>query len=262
MTMLHAVQTSARAERPHVRRIHQGELDWALAEGWKDFRDKRGDVVMLALIYPAAGMLAAALTLNDRLLPMFFPIAAGVSILGPAVASGFYVLASRREAGLDTSWRHFVDPLTGGNRAALAILTAGLAALFLAWLLCAWGVYAATLGPEHLRGAAFLRALFTTPQGWTLIGVGNLIGLGFAVATLALAVVSFPMVVDKGVDAYAALSTSLRAVSANPRAMTLWGLRVAGLLLLGSLPAFVGLAIVLPVLGYATWHLYTRLVER
>jgi uncharacterized membrane protein len=262
MTMLHAVQAPASAERPHVRRIHPGELDWALAAGWKDFREKRGEVVMLALIYPAVGMLAAALTLNSRLLPMFFPIAAGVSILGPAVASGFYVLASRREAGLESGWRHFVDPLLGGNRLALAALTAGLLALFLAWLLCAWAIYAATLGPEHLRGADFLRALFTTSKGWTLIALGNLVGLGFAVATLALGVVSFPMVVDKGVDAFTAVSTSIRAVSANPKAMTLWGLRVAGLLLLGALPAFVGLAIVLPTLGYATWRLYTRLVER
>jgi len=219
-------------------------------------------VVMLALIYPALGMLAAALTLNQRLLPMFFPIAAGVSILGPAVASGFYVLAKRREMGMESSWRHFADPLMGGNRLALGAMTAGLAVLFLAWLASAWGLYAATVAPEHAQGMGFFHALFATPQGWTLIGLGNLVGLGFALATLALGVVSFPMVVDKAVDPFTAVSTSLRAVSANPRTMMLWGLRVAGLLLLGALPAFVGLAIVLPVLGYATWHLYTRLVER
>lgn len=262
MTMLHAVPSSDAAERPHVRRIHPGELDWALAEGWKDFREKRGDVVMLALIYPAAGMLAAAMTLNTRLLPLFFPIAAGVSILGPAVASGFYVLAKRREAGLESSWRHFIDPLLGGNRSALATLTGGLVVLFLAWLVCAWGLYAATIAPEHARGAGFAHLLFQTPQGWTLIVAGNLVGLGFAIATLVLGVVSFPMAVDKPVDAFTAVATSLRAVAANPRVMVQWGLRVAGLLLIGSLPAFVGLAIVLPVLGYATWHLYTRLVER
>ncbi|MDR3511469.1 MAG: DUF2189 domain-containing protein [Caulobacteraceae bacterium] len=262
MTMLQSIHMPMAAERPRVRRIHPGELDWALSEGWKDFREKRGDVVVLALIYPAVGMVAAAITLNGRLLPMFFPLAAGVSILGPAVASGFYALARRREAGLESGWRHFLDPVLGPNRGTLAVLTAGLAALFAGWLLAAWLIYASSPGLGHPGHADFLRRLFTTPEGWIMIVAGNLTGLAFAVATLALAVVSFPMAVDKQVDAITAVSTSVRAVSANPKVMASWGFRVAGLLVLGSLPAFVGLAIVLPVLGYATWHLYSRLVVR
>jgi uncharacterized membrane protein len=263
MTTIESLQLSTTPARPQVRRIHEGELRWALAEGWKDFRMKRGDVLILALVYPLVGFVAAALTFNARLLPMLFPLVAGLTILGPAVASGYYEIARRREAGLESSWVHFLDPLRGRSFAPLALLTAGLAVLFFGWLLAAWAIYAATIGAEPLASRSdFLRALFTTPEGWTMIALGNLVGFGFAVATLVLALVSFPMVVDKPVGAGVAIATSVRAAMANPRVTALWGLRVAGLLALGCLPAFVGLAIVLPVLGYATWHLYTRLVDR
>ena len=197
------------------------------------------------------------------MLPLFFPLVAGLSILGPAVASGFYELARRREEGLDASWRHFLEPLRGRGREGLALLTAGLAGLFILWLIVAWLIYEGTIGAYHPVGAGeFLDRLFHTGAGWTMIVLGNLVGLGFAIVTLLVSVVSFPMVVDKPVDAGTALATSIRAVSANPGVMASWGLRVAGLLFLGCLPAFIGLAVVLPVLGYATWHLYTRVVER
>ncbi|MHB8530452.1 MAG: DUF2189 domain-containing protein [Caulobacteraceae bacterium] len=256
------------AAPPRVRRIGRADLDWALGEGWKDFLAKRGDVVLIALIYPFIGFAAAALSFNQKLLlPLFFPLVAGLSILGPAVASGFYEIARRREAGLDSSWRHFVDPLSGREngrgRLGLVVLTAGLAVLFGLWLVAAWSLYTATIGAYRPAGLAdFIGRLFSTPEGWTLIVVGNLMGFVFAAATLTLSVVSFPMVVDKGADPLTAVETSIRAVRENPRMTAEWGLRVALLLALGCLPAFVGLAVVLPVLGYATWRLYTRLVER
>jgi uncharacterized membrane protein len=248
---------------PHIRTIDEADLSWALSQGWKDFQEKRGDVILLALLYPLIGFIAAAASFNAWLTPMFFPMVAGISILGPAVATGFYEIARRREAGLDTSWWHLFDPLRGRSRMGLAELTAGLVAIFLLWLVAASLIYAATLGALHPAGVGdFLRRLISTPRGWTLIVVGNLVGFVFAAATLIYSFVSFPMVVDKPVDGLTALTVSLRAVAANPRMTAAWGLQVAGLLLIGALPAFIGLAVVLPVLGYATWHLYTCVVER
>lgn len=264
MTTLQQAHPPLFAARPDVRRIEVDDLNWALSEGWKDFAAKRGDILFLALIYPLAGFAAAAAAFNAQLLPLLFPMVAGLSIFGPAVASGFYELARRREAGLDSSWAHFFDPLRGRGRGSLVLLTVGLAVLFAGWLLAAWGIYAMTIGTAYQPTgiAEFARRVFATREGWTLIVVGNLVGFLFALATLVLGVVSFPLVVDKPVDAGTAVVTSIEAVLENPQVMALWGLRVAGLLALGCLPAFIGLAIVLPVLGYATWHLYTRLVER
>ena len=263
MTTLQSMPMSAFAAGPGVRHIDEGDLRWALAEGWKDFKEKRGDILFLALIYPVVGFAAAAAALDQQYLFLLFPAVAGLSIMGPAVASGFYELARRREEGLDAGWIHFVDPLRGRSRGGLIWLTIGLLALFFAWLVAAWLVFDLTIGAYPAGGLPeFISQVFTTPQGWTMIVVGNLVGFLFALATLVLAVVSFPMVVDKPVDAGTAVMTSVHAVLENPGVMASWGLRVAILLALGCIPGFVGLAVALPVLGYATWHLYTRLVER
>jgi uncharacterized membrane protein len=263
MTTIGTAFASSATGRPEIRRIGEADLNWALAEGWKDFKAKRGDVIVLALIYPIVGLVAAAIAFNARLLPMFFPLVAGLSILGPAVASGFYELARRREARLQSGWIHFLDPLRGRSRAGLGVLTAGLLVVFGAWLVAAWLIYAVTLaGYQPASLGEFVSRVFDTPEGWILIGVGMVVGFAFACLTLILTLVSFPMVVDKAVDPSVAVGASIRAVADNPRTAASWGLRVAGLLVLGCLPLFIGLAVVLPVLGYATWHLYTRLIVR
>jgi len=263
MTTLDATATPMITDLPQVRRIVTSDLNWALAEGWKDFQAKRGDLIFLGLLYPIICGVAVALAFNEPLLPLFFPLVAGLSIAGPAVASGFYELARRRGEGRDASWRYFVDPLNGRSRWPLALLTLGLAVLFVAWLGVAYAIYVVTFGANApMRVGDFFGRLFTTGEGWQLIVLGNLAGAAFAVVTLVVAVVSFPMVVDKPVDAVTALRTSIKAARENPREVFGWGLRVAGLLLLGLLPAAIGLAVVLPWLGYSTWHLYTRLVVR
>lgn len=247
----------------HVRRIDRSDLNWALAEGWKDFQEKRGDLILLALIYPIVAFMAAAIAYNGRLFAMFFPLVAGLSILGPAVASGFYELARRRESGLDSGWLHFFDPMNGRSSFSLVILTAGLGLLFAGWLICAALIYDATVAHYAPAGPIdFLRRLFTTPEGWAMIVVGNLVGAVFAAAALVLGLTSFPMVVDQPVDPLTAVTTSIRAVEKNPVVVATWGGWVAGLLAVGCATAFIGLAIALPVLGYASWHLYTRLIER
>ena len=260
------------ADLPEVRRIGSDDLRWALAEGWKDFTAKRGDLIFAGLLYPVICFVAAIVTLNQPLMPLFFPLVAGISIAGPAVASGFYELARRREEGSDQSWWHFFDPLRGRSRTPLVTLIVGLLALFAAWLIVAYAIYGATFGAQTAYNASFgahgmsfadfTGRLFSTRAGWEMIIVGNLAGGVFAVLTLVCSVVSFPMVVDKPVDAGVALRTSWKAVRENPREIFGWGVRVALLLLIGLIPFAIGLAVVLPWLGYATWHLYTRLVVR
>lgn len=249
--------------QPAVRRIGMADVDWALREGWRDYRAKRGELLLLGVIYPLVGVVAAVFAWNVDRLPMLFPLAAGLSILGPAVAAGFYELARRREDGLDSGWDHFLDPVRGRSRMPLLTLTVLLGALFAAWMMSAYLIYEATVGALAPAGPqAFAQAVVGTPEGWRMILIGNLVGLLFAVVTLAMSVASFPLAVDRGVSAETAIATSIRAARANPGVVAAWGLRIAALLALGSLPFFVGLAVVLPVVGYATWHLYTRLVER
>lgn len=266
MAIAHPIHTQPVDEEHLARTIDFSDLRIALAQGWEDFLAKRGDLVFVGLIYPLAVLLGVTYAFRAPLLPLLFPLLAGSILLGPVLASGFYELARRREQGLDTRWRHFLDVLKGPSAFSLVGLAGINVLLFMGWILAAWLIYLQTLGTSDAGTArsfgALLQAVFTASEGWRMFVIGNLVGLGFAIVTLAISVVSFPMLVDRPVSAGVAMRTSLQVARKNPLTVAAWGLIVVALLVLGSLPAFVGLAVVLPVLGYATWHLYTRAVVR
>lgn len=246
---------------PAIRRIAPADLRDALREGLADLAAVRDDVVFIAIVYPLAGLVLAALAFRADLLPMVFPLASGFAILGPLAAVGLYEISRRRERGEEVGWTAAFGVLRSPNIGSILGLGALQVLLFFAWLAVAWGVYAATLGPQPPASlGAFLNDVFRTPGGWTMIVVGLGAGFVFAAFALAISVVSFPMLLDRDVGMGAAIATSLKAVSENPRTMALWGLIVAALLVVGSLPALVGLILVMPLLGHATWRLYRKLV--
>jgi uncharacterized membrane protein len=246
-----------------VREIDQADIRWALERGWDDFKALRGDFLFLPVVYAALGFAASALAFQQTLFALIFPLAGGFALVGPIAAAGFYELARRREQGQDTTWFHFFDPMRGAQRFPLLMLSIVLAGLFLMWMAVAQGIYANTLGSLAPDGVGdFLAMLFTTAEGWTMIIAGNLAGAAFAVVALVIGAFSFPMAVDKACDPFDAILTSVAASLQNPATMLRWGAVVAGLLVLGSIPLFLGLMLVLPWLGYSTWHLYTRAVVR
>jgi uncharacterized membrane protein len=256
-----AAQVRTDWTRPRIRTIGPADLGLALRRGLDDFKARPSHVVFLCLIYPLVALLLGRLLVGYEVLPLLYPLAAGFALVGPVAAVGLYELSRRREAGLELYWRDALAVMRPPRVWSILTLGLVLAALFLAWQTAAVALYRATLGafPETL--GEFATLLFTTPEGWTLIVAGNAIGFVFAVAALAVGVVSFPMLVDRPVEPAVAFWTSVRAVARNPGTLLLWGLIVALGLLLGSLPLFVGLAVVMPVLGHATWHLYRRTVE-
>ena len=206
-----------------VRTLHGDDLQWALAQGWADFKDKRGDLILLPFIYPVVGVLASVFAFNASLFPLIFPLAGGFALVGPVAAAGFYELARRRETGQDAGWWHFLDPLKGRSRLPIAVLTLMLVALFLAWMSIAQLVYNATLGTlAPATPAAFVADLFGTRQGWMMIVSGNLAGAAFALVTLAVSAFSFPMAVDKGAEPAVAVLTSVRVFQQNPAVMIRW----------------------------------------
>jgi uncharacterized membrane protein len=250
-------------EEIRIRRLSLHDLRVALAQGWQDFLAKRGDLVFIGIIYPVAVAMVALIAFHSSILPLVFPLVAGAVLLGPSAASGFYELARRRELGLDARWRHFLDVVRGPAAEPLIALNAIIFGLFILWVAAALYIYLHTMGPQAPQTPlAFLQAVFSTSEGWRMIIVGNLVGLGFAIVSLAISVVSFPMIVDRQVAWTVAMRTSVRVAWQNPVVIAVWGLIVVGLLILGTITALVGLAVVLPVLGYSTWHLYTRAVER
>lgn len=246
---------------PVVRHIGIQDVRAALAEGWRDFLDTPTHLVFLAAIYPIVGLIFASAASGRELLPLIWPLTAGFALVGPLAALGIYELSRRREQGRTVSVLHAFDVFRSPGIGSIVVLGAVLLAIFVAWIVVARGIYLATVGADGPASLGdLLRLTFHTPEGFRLLLLGNAVGFVFAVIVLAMTVVSFPLLLDRDVGPVAAVGTSIRAVLANPVPMALWGLTVAVLLFLGSLPAFIGLAAVMPVLGHATWHLYRRVV--
>ena len=227
----------------------------------EDFGACRTDVIALCVFYPVIGALLAWFAFDRNLVPLLFPVISGFALLGPVAGVGLYEMSRRREIGEEPSWAHAFAVVRHPSFAAIAVLGLMLGGVFVVWMLTAHGIYYATLGPELPASlGAFLRDTFTTGAGWAMIIVGCAVGSLFAALVLAISVVSFPLLLDRDVGLPVAVITSLRVTAANPVPIAVWGLIVAAGLVIGSIPFFLGLIVVLPVLGHATWHLYRRTV--
>jgi len=246
---------------PTVRRITSTDIREALSAGWRDFGAVRTDIVFLCLLYPIAGLVISRMAFDYGMLALVFPLIAGFALIAPLFGIGLYEISRRRELGLDARWTDVFSVVRSPNIGSIMVMGLLLLAIFCLWLFAANFIYTVTLGPDApVSAVAFARDALTTPAGWTMTIVGIGVGFLFALVVLAIGVVSFPLLLDRKVGVGTAIATSVRAVWMNPGPMALWGLVVAGSLVAGMIPLLVGLAIVLPVLGHATWHLYRKVV--
>lgn len=244
-----------------VASIGTDDLKDAIREGWADFMARPTSAIFLIVIYPFLGLLLYRFTFDQALLPLLFPIASGFALVGPLTAVGLYEISRRRARN------EAVDGVSAyqsvGGEIIVPIVQIGLLLLviYAAWLGMAQLIYLATMGSFEPAGLGDLLAtVVSSGAGWALIALGCGVGFLFALVVLAIGAISLPAVYDRHISAADAVGLSVRAFAVNPRAMSIWGLIIAAGLALGSLPAFLGLMIVLPVFGHATWHLYKRLV--
>jgi uncharacterized membrane protein len=251
------------AARPELRSISPADGIAALREGFDDFLAAPTHLAFLALTYIFAGaVLGAVASLTDAL-ELVFPIVAGVAIVGPFLALGLYELSRRRELGLGYSRSDAFVVARSPALPAILVLGLILCALFAAWIGSAEALYVWLYGHNPpVSASAFLHDVLTTGRGRELIILGVAVGFVFAVCTLCLCVISFQLLLDRDVGLVVAIGASLQLAWRNPVAVAFWGFLIAALLLLGALPLFVGLAIVFPVLGHASWHFYRRAVKR
>jgi uncharacterized membrane protein len=258
-TMVQSAQDGAAAFK--IRTIGLSDLHDALRMGWEDFKAVPSHAIILCVIYPVLGLVLARTVHGYSVLPLLFPLAAGFALLGPFAALGLYELSSRRERGESATAWDAVEVLRSPSLGAMLGLGTLLFALFVTWVATAQAIYLAAFGYEGVSGISeFLTRVLTTPQGWWLIIVGCGVGFLFALVALCISVVSFPLMLDRHAGAGEAMVTSLRVVAKNPLTIAAWGLIVAALLVAGTLPFFGGLAVVIPLLGHATWHLYRKVI--
>jgi len=246
---------------PVIRKITVDDLKMALRKGVEDFEAARTDVIFLCIVYPIIGVALVALLISNYTLHLVFPVAAGFALLGPIAGVVLYEMSRRREKGEEVNWGAALGVMARPNFSAIVVLALFLIMIFALWVLAAGEIYRDTLGPVPPASvSSFMTEVLTTGPGWAMIIVGMAVGFVFALVALAISVVSFPLLLDRNVGVPVAVITSYRVFRENPRVVATWGLIVAVSLALGSIPFFLGLIIVLPIFGHATWHLYRRAV--
>ncbi len=246
---------------PEVRKITFADLRDALSKGFDDFRHRPSHVFFLGIMYPVLGLILGRLAFGYDVLPLLFPLAAGFALLGPIAAIGFYDLSRRRERGEDASWWKVFQLRRAKSFGAILTLGALLMVVFFVWVWAAGEIYADLFGGVKPKSISdFLNQVFYTENGRRLMVVGNAVGFLFALVSFATSVISFPLLVDRDVSAPVAIVTSLKAIAKNPVTMGVWAIFITAAMVLGSLPFLLGLVVVLPVLGHASWHVYRKVV--
>jgi uncharacterized membrane protein len=249
-------------EHPTIRRIGVNDLTIALRQGLDDFLSQPSHLLFIGLIYPVVGLILAFWASNADLLPILYPLMSGFALIGPLAAIGLYEISRRREAGLDTSWTHAFDVLRSPSLPAIIVLGIALLVIFVAWLMSANALYNWLFEPPgQVTLQQFVDNILHTDRGHKLILIGNIVGFVFAALAFCISAVSFPLLLDRDVGAGVAALTSVRAVLDNLVPMIVWGLIITAGLVIGFATLFIGLAVIMPVLGHATWHLYRSVVQ-
>ena len=263
MTGFHVYTGADAGSEPRINKVGVTDIVAALREGFDDFWAMPSHLVFLGVIYPICGGLLAYFASRGDLLQLVFPLASGLVLVGPVAAIGLYQISRRRELGLPFSWAHTFDVLRSPSLIPIVGLSLLLAVLFALWIGVAQALYVALYGSDTPATlSALLGEAMSTQRGQALFLVGGAIGFAFAALTFAVSAISFPLLLDRDVGVLVAVRASLAAVRENPVTMGAWALTIAVAMVLGSLPLFVGLAVVMPVLGHATWRFYRRVVER
>ncbi|WP_434621188.1 DUF2189 domain-containing protein [Tabrizicola sp. M-4] len=249
------------AALPEVLSLDAGDLRHALREGWRDFVAHPAYGAFFASVYVAGGwLLTFAFTAKGQMW-WTLPAAAGFPILGPFIACGLYEISRRREAGQGMVLSEILGAVLRQKDRQIPSMAAVIVVFFLFWNFLSHMIFALFLGKATMTNVSSSLAVFLTPEGMMMLAFGTAVGAVFATLLYALTVVSLPMLLDdREVDFVTAMLTSLALVRENPVIMLGWGAFIAVLLFVGMLPGFLGLFVVLPVLGHASWHLYRRAI--
>ena len=245
---------------PEVNEVDASDLRAALALGWRDFRRAPMLGAVFSAVYVLGGWLIWwAMTAKGQIW-WTLPASAGFPILGPFIACGFYEISRRQEAGEPLTAAGVFGVIFRQKDRQIPAIAAVIVVYFLFWNFLSHMIFALFLGNAVMTNVSSSLAVFLSPQGLAMLGFGTLVGAGFATLLFCLTVVSLPMLLDREVDFVTAMLTSFALVRENPGVMLGWGLLIATCLFVAMLPAFLGLFLVLPVFGHASWHLYRRAI--
>ena len=244
-----------------VNKISTKDIWGSLHLGWKDFLQKPSHYFFAITLYPFMGMVLYFFMAGENWIQLLFPMLTGFALLGPFVALFLYEVSRRLEKGLEPSWAEGFNSIKSSAILEILILGVMLAGLFCAWMVTASTLYTFLYGNEYpVSIYDFFMDVISTRRGWILITVGNGLGFCFALFALCTTVVAFPLMLEHEVSAFSGIKASMQAVKVNPVPLILWGGIICSGLFLGSIFVLVGLILILPVFGHATWHIYRKVL--
>ncbi|MCW1840872.1 DUF2189 domain-containing protein [Prosthecomicrobium hirschii] len=250
----------SRRNDPVVRTVTVDDISLALAAGLRDFRAAPMFGLVFAGFYVVGGILLTLVSMELDLVFLAYPLAAGFAIVAPLVAVGLYEVSRLLERGETPTWSAVLAAVPHHGARELGYMA--LVAVFglIVWVYSAGFLYAVFFGLHGFEFSQIVSTVVSTPRGIAFFLLGNVVGAVIALGLFSVSVVSYPMLLDREVDFVTAMITSIRVVLANPGPMIGWGIFIGTLLGVAILPGFIGLFVVLPMLGHATWHVYRKAV--
>jgi len=254
-------RTSGRAGLPDVRPVTVADLRASLLWGAADFARAPAIGLAIGAVFALVGI-AITLALTVWHLPwMIYPFAIGFPLIGPFAAVGLYEVSRRLESDQQPNWNAVLSTMWAQRRREVSWMAFTMLFIFWMWMYQVRLLMALTLGRmSYATLDRFVEVVLTTPQGWTFLAIGHIVGAALSLILFSVTVIAIPILLDREVDFITAMITSVRAVLASPLVMLGWGLVVTLAVFAACVPFFLGLLVVLPVFGHATWHLYRRAV--
>jgi len=243
-----------------VRRVSINDLIDALGAGMQDFRRAPRIGLFFGGLYAVAGWLLIALLWHFGMPYFAYPLAMGFALVAPFAAVAFYAVSAKLEKGEAVTLGGVVTSVREAAKRDLRWMALVTGFGLVIWMDIAAFLFFGFMGFQSF-GPDFVEKLLTTPTGVVFLLLGNVTGALIALTIFSISAVSFPMLYDRDVDFVTAMTTSVRVVVANPVAMIAWCCVIAVLIGVSILSVFLGLFLVMPVIGHATWHLYRRAVE-
>lgn len=261
MTEQATIRSGSAPREPVVRRITIADVGEALAAGVRDFQAAPGYGLLFGGLYALAGAVAVLAFSHAGMAYVAYPLAAGSMLVAPFAATGLYEVSRRRESGVPLRFGEVLGVVFAQSRRELGWMAFVTLFVLILWFYQVRLLLALFLGFQSFATLeAFIHTILTTNEGLMFLAVGHLVGAALAAILFSLTVVSFPLLLDRDLDFVTAMITSVRAVTLNPVVMLGWAAVIVALMVVAMLPMFIGLLVVLPVLGHTTWHLYRRLV--
>ncbi len=244
------------APAPTAGTVSRATLARALARGWADYRAAPLYGLFFGAVYVLCGFGLYLLTRATGQIYWLAIAVFGFPLIGPFTAVGLYEVSHRLETGRPLVWREVLGVIWRQKDRQLPSLSAIIVLIFLFWTFLGHMIFALFMGLSTMTNISSSYEVFFTPNGLAMLAVGTAVGGALAAQTFAVTVVGLPLLVDREVDFVTAMIASVQTCLRNPGAMALWGMGVSLALFLAMVPGFLGLLVVLPVLGHATWHLY------